>query len=56
MGKRLEADMNFDSTSLFNSINIDKHYPNSFYDVMKYIFESRRLSTKFDEAVYQYAK
>lgn len=48
MGKRLEADMNFDSTSLFNSINIDKHYPNSFYDVMKYIFESRRLLTMYD--------
>lgn len=48
MGKRLEADMNFDSTSLFSSINIDKHYPNSFYDVMKYIFESRRLLTMYD--------
>lgn len=48
MGKRLEADMNFDSTSLFNSINIDKHYPNSFYDVMEYIFESRRLLTMYD--------
>ncbi|MFJ2041878.1 hypothetical protein [Streptomyces sp. NPDC088019] len=48
MEKRLEADMNFDSTSLFNSINIDKHYPNSFYDVMKYIFESRRLLTMYD--------
>lgn len=48
MGKRLEADMNFDSTSLFKATHIDKHYPNSFYDVMKYIFESRRLLTMYD--------
>ncbi|EXQ67356.1 hypothetical protein V760_02600 [Staphylococcus aureus F23613] len=48
IGKRLEADMNFDSTSLFKSILIDNYYPDSFYDVMKYIFESRSLLTLYD--------
>lgn len=48
MGKRLEADMNFDSTSLFKSILIDNYYPNSFHDVMKYIFKSRHLLTLYD--------
>ncbi|MEB7435545.1 hypothetical protein [Staphylococcus pasteuri] len=48
MGKRLEVDMNFDSTSLFKSILIDNYYPNSFHDVMKYIFKSRHLLTLYD--------
>lgn len=48
MGKRFEADMNFDSTSLFNSVHIDKHYPDSFKDVMQYVFESKRLLTLYD--------
>jgi len=52
MGKRLESDMNFDSTSLFKSILIDNYYPNSFHDVMKYIFKSRHLLTLYDVGLF----